>query len=64
MNSIAKSEYRTLEECGDGVGYLQVLDAIHGDIPLKRLNLNSKIPEDNLRNLRVLEEVLRKIGAK
>ena len=64
MNSVVKAEYRALEECADGVGYLQVLDAIHNDIPVRRLNLSTKTPEGNLRNLRLLEETLKKIGVK
>lgn len=61
LNSITKSQYKTLQDCADGVGYLQVLDAIHSEIPIRRLNLHSKIPEDNLRNLKLLEEALRKL---
>ena len=46
----------------DGVGYAQVIDAIHpGSINIHRLNLNTKYPEDHLRNIRLIEEAIKKL---
>lgn len=39
----------------DGVGYCQLLDAIHpGSINITRVNLCTRYPDDCLRNLRIL----------
>jgi microtubule-associated protein, RP/EB family len=52
----------TVESLADGVGFAQLLDAIHpGCLPLVRLNFSPKYPEDNLRNLRLVEDALKKL---
>ena len=52
----------TVESLADGVAYAQVLDAVHpGCIALTRLNFTTRYPEDNLRNLRLVEDALKKL---
>jgi hypothetical protein len=46
----------------DGVAYAQLLDAVHpGCISIARLNFTTRYPEDNLRNLRIVEDALKKL---
>ena len=52
----------SIEELGDGVGFAHVLDALHpGCLPMVRLNFGTRYPEDNLRNLRLVEDALKKL---
>lgn len=56
INKAAETDYMNIEALSDGVAYAQLFDAVHpGSIPLTRLNLAPKYPEDNLRNLRIVE---------
>jgi RP/EB family microtubule-associated protein len=44
------------------VAYSQVIDAIHpGSINLSKLNLNTKYPEDNYRNIKLIEDALKRL---
>lgn len=62
INRSVETEYMTIESLADGVAYAQVLDAVHpGCLVITRLNLNTKYPEDNLRNLRLVEDALKKL---
>jgi RP/EB family microtubule-associated protein len=46
----------------DGVAYCQTIDAIHpGSINITRINLNTRYPDDCLRNLKLLEDALKKL---
>ncbi len=57
-----QTEYTSVETLGDGVAYAQVIDAIHpGSVNIFRLNLSCRYPEDNYRNVRLLEEALKKL---
>jgi RP/EB family microtubule-associated protein len=51
--------------CGDGVGYCQIIDALHpGMINLSRLNFNVRYHEECAKNLKVLDETLVKLKIK
>lgn len=46
----------------DGVAYSQMIDAIHpGAINIFKVNLNTKYPEDNYRNVKLIEDALKKL---
>jgi RP/EB family microtubule-associated protein len=58
-------DYSKVEMCADGVGYCQILDALHpGCITLSRLNFNAKYYDDCARNLKILDETLVKLKVK
>ena len=42
VNSLLESDYSKVEHLGDGVAYLQVLDAVFRDAPLHRLDFNAR----------------------
>lgn len=44
------------------MAYSQLIDAIHpGSINIFKLNLSTKYPEDNYRNIRLIEDALKKL---
>lgn len=46
----------------DGVAFAQLIDAIHpGSINILRINLSTRYPDDCLRNLKILEDALKKL---
>lgn len=62
INRQMQTEYTTVETLGDGVAYSQVIDAIHpGSINIFKLNLGTKYPEDNYRNIKLIEDALKKL---
>jgi RP/EB family microtubule-associated protein len=47
---------------GDGVAYAQILDAIHpGALNIFKINLSTRYPDDNLRNIKIVEDGLKKL---
>ena len=62
LNEMVETDYPKVEMCSDGVGFCQVLDAIHpGTVPLHKLNLNGKNKDDFARNLKVLDDCVTKL---
>ena len=62
INHISKTSYITVESLADGIAYAHILDALHpGCIALSRLNFTTRYPEDNLRNLKLVEDALKKL---
>ena len=63
LNHALRSDYASVQECGDGVAYCQLLDALHpGAVPLHRLDFNARYLADNERNVRVLSQTMRSLG--
>jgi len=57
-----ETEYTTVETLGDGVAYAQMIDAIHpGSINIFKVNLNTKYPDDCQRNVKLVEDSLKKL---
>lgn len=62
INDLVETDYPKIETCCDGVGYSQVIDALHpGLIPLSKLNFNAKHKDDYVRNLKILDGALSKL---
>lgn len=62
INKTIETDYMSVESLADGVAYAQILDAVHpGCIAIVRLNFTTRYPEDNLRNLRIVEDALKKL---
>lgn len=62
INEFTECDYPKLELCCDGIGYCQVLDAIHPNIiPLHKLNFSAKYPDDYAKNLKLLDEAFNKL---
>jgi RP/EB family microtubule-associated protein len=54
FNDFIEADYSKIENCCDGVGYAQVIDAVHpGCVPLSKLNFHAKHKDDYIRNLRI-----------
>lgn len=62
INTQMQTEYTSVEGLADGVAYAQVIDAVNpGSLNILRLNLSTRYPEDNYRNIKLVEEALKKI---
>jgi len=62
LNDFAETDYPKIEKCSDGVGYAQIFDAIHpNSVALHKLNFNVKYEEDNIRNLKLVDDCLKKL---
>lgn len=47
LNDLVETDYPKIELLCDGVGYAQIIDALHpGTVPLYKLNFNAKHKED------------------
>ena len=65
LNRALRSDYASVQECGDGVAYAQLLDAMHpGKVPLHRFDFNARFVGDNERNVRVLAQTMRALGTR
>ena len=65
VNASLTTDYADVRNCADGVAYCQLVDSVlPGRVPLTKLNFNAHGPDDNLRNLRVLEEALGALGVR
>lgn len=63
LNRTLQSDYASVQECGDGVAYCQLLDALHrGKVPLHALDYGAKYLNDNERNVRVLSRTMLALG--
>lgn len=62
LNDFVETDYSKIEEWCDGVGYAQVIDAIHpGVVPLHKFDFNAKNKDDYLRNLKLLDKTISKL---
>jgi len=64
VNEFLETDYTKIEHLADGVAYCQIFDAIlpPGTIPLSKLDFNAKFPDECARNLKILDEILQKLG--
>lgn len=61
LNDTLQLDYSKVEDCSDGVGFLQLCDAVlPGLVPLQRVNFDCRSREDCERNLRILRQVLKR----
>ena len=62
LNDFVETDYPKIEVCCDGIGYAQIIDAIHpGVVPLFKLNFNAKNKDDYLKNLKILDRSVSKL---
>ena len=62
VNDFVETDYTKIEQCWDGVGYTQIIDAIHpGVILLHKLDFNARHKDDYVRNLTLLDRALNKL---
>ena len=61
LNDTLSTDYRKVEEVGDGVAYLQLLDAVlPGRVPLERAHFNCRSKDDRERNLQLLRHAFKR----
>lgn len=59
---MTESDYPKIEHCSDGIAYCQIIDSLHPNIlQLSKLNLATKHKDDNVRNLKVLDDAMTKL---
>lgn len=62
LNSMVESDYAKIEHLADGVAYIQLLDAAFpGRVPLQRVNFNSRFEDEHVLNLRLLQDLFKKL---
>jgi hypothetical protein len=60
LNDFLCLDQSKVEECADGVAFCQLLDAVFpGKIPLHKLVWDARGTDDRMKNLRILEKVMR-----
>jgi hypothetical protein len=64
LNELAETDYAKIENCSDGVGYAQVIDAVAPELSIKleKLNFNVKNMEDKAKNLKMFVSQVKKMG--
>ena len=66
INELIDADYPKIENCSDGIAYCQILDSLYPNQPnavqLQRLNLLAKNKQDCQRNLKVLQDAIKKLG--
>jgi len=63
LNSSVESDYAKIEHLADGVAYMQLLDAAFpGKVPLQRVNFNSRFEDEHVMNLRLLQDMFKKLS--
>ena len=61
LNGFLQTDYAKIDDLGDGIGYLLVLDAIFpGQVPLRKANFAPASDRERERNLTLVQEVLDK----
>lgn len=55
VNSTLQLDITKVDDCGKGYVYCQLLDSIHRDVPLKRVNFGAKNEYDYLSNFKILQ---------
>ena len=61
INSLLEADYSKVEHLGDGVAYMQILDAVHPTLRsthLIKINFNARTENQRKSNLRVVQEAL------
>ena len=62
LNDLVEADYPKVEFCSDGIGFCQVLDALHpGQVQLQRLNLNARNKDECAKNIKVFDDVVTKL---
>ncbi|KRW98441.1 Calponin homology domain [Pseudocohnilembus persalinus] len=62
LNELVQTDYPKVESLCDGIGFCQVIDAIHpNSINLSKLNFNSKFPDEFALNLKILDDAFKKL---
>ena len=66
VNTLLDADYSKVEHLGDGVAYMQILDAIHPNllVPLHKINFNARTENTKISNLRVVQHALEAHGIK
>ena len=65
LNSFLESDYAKIDHLGDGVAYMQILDAVFPKkVPLHKLNFDAQSEDERLSNLRILERSFEHVGLK
>eukprot|EP00295_Goniomonas_pacifica_P044818 CAMPEP_0175909318 /NCGR_PEP_ID=MMETSP0108-20121206/7053_1 /TAXON_ID=195067 ORGANISM="Goniomonas pacifica, Strain CCMP1869" /NCGR_SAMPLE_ID=MMETSP0108 /ASSEMBLY_ACC=CAM_ASM_000204 /LENGTH=308 /DNA_ID=CAMNT_0017231403 /DNA_START=9 /DNA_END=935 /DNA_ORIENTATION=+ len=60
LNQLLNLNYLKVEQCASGAAYCQIMDALFGDVPLKRVNFGAKLEHEYIKNYKVLQSVFQK----
>ncbi|CAK69571.1 unnamed protein product (macronuclear) [Paramecium tetraurelia] len=62
INELTECDYPKIELLSDGIGYCQIIDALHpGAIYLSKLNFMARFPDEYTKNLKVLDDAFSKL---
>ncbi|KAG5643829.1 hypothetical protein DXG03_009606 [Asterophora parasitica] len=59
LNELLQINYTKVEQCGSGGAYVQVLDSIYGDVPMKRVKMNAKHEYEYIANFKVMQNIFK-----
>lgn len=66
INELIDADYPKIETLSDGIAYCQILDSLFTNtlstVPLARLNFLPRNKQDNVRNLKLFQETMKKMG--
>ncbi|KAJ3353305.1 hypothetical protein HDU83_006985 [Entophlyctis luteolus] len=60
LNDLLQVNYSSIEQCGSGAAFCQILDSIHGSVPLSRVKFDSTAEYDYVSNFKILQSILNK----
>ncbi|KAI8610051.1 calponin homology domain-containing protein, partial [Chytriomyces sp. MP71] len=55
LNDLLALKYTTIEQCGTGSAFCQIVDSIYGTVPLSRVKFDTKNEYDYVSNLKILQ---------
>lgn len=63
LNEFLEADYAKIEELRDGTAFAQILDACYpGKFPLNRINFTPHTVDENVRNLKILDQAFRALA--
>lgn len=60
LNATLGLNYNRVEQCGSGAAYCQIMDSIHGGVPMGKIKFNASNEYDYRHNLKILQSVFTK----
>ncbi|KAF5212312.1 hypothetical protein E0198_001874 [Clavispora lusitaniae] len=63
LNSTFRLPYSRVEQCGTGAAYCQIMDAIHGDVPMAKVKFENPLSDyDARQNMKILQAAFNRHG--
>ncbi|KAJ3226740.1 hypothetical protein HDU81_007119 [Chytriomyces hyalinus] len=60
LNDLLSLNYSSIEQCGSGSAFCQIIDSIYGTVPITRIKFDTKNEYDYVSNYKILQAVFNK----